>query len=168
VGAREISRDSMVGFQSGDDALLDYREIKASAMNELKRFFRPEFVNRVDEIVVFHSLSRDHVRSILEFELAEVQTRLVEKELILEVKRSAKDYLIDQGYEAKYGARPLRRTIQREIEDPLAMEILKGRFELGDHIVVYLRNGSIAFRQGPRKKEDKTLELAASGAGNTH
>ncbi|MFP4508905.1 MAG: ATP-dependent Clp protease ATP-binding subunit [Spirochaetaceae bacterium] len=168
AGAREISRDSMVGFHSGDDALLDYREIKASAMNELKRFFRPEFVNRVDEIVVFHSLSRDHVRSILEFELAEVQTRLVEKELILEVKRSAKDYLIDQGYEAKYGARPLRRTIQREIEDPLAMEILKGRFELGDHIIVYLRNGSIAFRQGPRKKEDKTLELAASGAGNTN
>ncbi len=168
AGAREISRDSMVGFQSGDDTLLDYREIKASAMNELKRFFRPEFVNRVDEIVVFHSLSRDHVRSILDFELAEVQTRLVEKELILEVKQSAKDFLIDQGYEAKYGARPLRRTIQREIEDPLSMEILKGRFEPGDHIIVYLRSGAITFKQGPRKIEEKALELAASGSSSVN
>ncbi|TVQ24028.1 MAG: ATP-dependent Clp protease ATP-binding subunit [Spirochaetaceae bacterium] len=166
AGAREITRDSLVGFQSGDDSVFDYREIKASAMNELKRFFRPEFVNRVDEIVVFHSLTRDHVRKILDFELAEVQTRLADKELILEVKRSAKDYLIEHGYEAKYGARPLRRTIQREIEDPLSMDILKGRFEAGDHIIVYLRSGSISFKQGPRKAVETSLELAGSGAAN--
>lgn len=167
AGAREITRDSMVGFQSSDESVFEYREIRASAMNELKKFFRPEFINRVDETVVFHSLDRDHVRRILDIELAEVQTRLAEKDILLEVKKSAKDYIIDNGYEIKYGARPLRRTIQREIEDPLSMEMLKGRFESGDRIIVHMRNGSIAFKHGQKQKKVENRELAASGAGGT-
>jgi ATP-dependent Clp protease ATP-binding subunit ClpC len=155
AGAREIMRDGAVGFKTVE-GLMDYRDIKSSAMNELKRMFRPEFINRVDEIVVFHSLDRDQVRNILEIELADVQTRLAEKEIVLEVTRKAKEHLIDIGYDVKFGARPLRRTIQRQIEDPLAMDILKARFGAGSHIVVTMRNEKISFRaKATRKKEEK-------------
>ena len=163
AGAREITRDGQVGFQQSDESVFEYKEIRASAMNELKKFFRPEFINRVDETVVFHSLSRQQVREILDIELAEVQERLVEKEITLEVKKSAKEHIIDTGFEIKYGARPLRRTIQREIEDPLSMEMLKGRFNAGDRIIVHMRNGKIAFKQGQKKQQVR--ELAASGSG---
>ncbi|MBU8912720.1 MAG: ATP-dependent Clp protease ATP-binding subunit [Spirochaetales bacterium] len=156
AGAREITRDAAVGFKT-IEGLMDYRDIKSSAMNELKRMFRPEFINRVDEIVVFHSLDRDQVRSILEIELAEVQTRLAEKEIVLEVTRKAKEHLIDIGFDVKFGARPLRRTIQREIEDPLAMDILRARFGAGSHVVVSIRNEKISFRAkvAKKKKEEK-------------
>ncbi|POR01636.1 Clp protease [Alkalispirochaeta sphaeroplastigenens] len=151
AGAREITRDASVGFRS-DEGLLEYREIRSSAMNELRKQFRPEFINRVDEIVVFHSLSDQQVRSILEILLGEMQTRLAEREITLEVTRSARDLLIERGYDVKYGARPLRRTIQREIEDPLAMDLLRRRFGEGDHIVVGVRNGEFTFRQKKKKK----------------
>ncbi len=149
AGAREITRESMVGFQPAE-GVLEYRDIKASAMNELRRVFRPEFLNRVDEVVVFHSLDKKEVREILDILLAEVQTRLAEREVVLEVKQTAKDHLIESGYDVKFGARPLRRTIQREIEDPLAMEILKGRFGPNSHVIVLIRSGKIAFRAGNR------------------
>ncbi len=160
AGAREITRESSVGFKT-IDGLMDYRDIKSSAMNELKRLFRPEFINRVDEIVVFHSLDHEQVRSILEIELAEVQTRLAEKEITLEVTKGAKEHLIKVGYDVKFGARPLRRTIQREIEDPLAMEILKGRFGEGSHIVVTIRKDKIGFRE-KKGATPKTKEVAAA------
>jgi ATP-dependent Clp protease ATP-binding subunit ClpC len=153
AGAREISRDSMVGFRSAEEGgILGYHEIKASAMNELKRMFRPEFINRVDEIVVFHSLTQAQIASILEIQLAEVQTRLWEKEIVLEVSSTAKKYLMESGYDVRYGARPMRRTIQKEIEDPLSMEILKGRFGSGSRVVVGLRKGKITFRAKTAKK----------------
>lgn len=151
AGAREITRDASVGFRT-DDGLMEYREIKASAMNELKRTFRPEFINRVDEIVVFHSLNNEQVRSILEILLGDVQTRLAAREIVLEVSKTARALLIERGYDVKFGARPLRRTIQRDIEDPLAMEILKGRFQEGDHIVVSTRNGEFTFRKKQKSK----------------
>ena len=145
AGAREITRDSAVGFRSAE-GVIDYKEIKSSAMNELRRLFRPEFINRVDEIVVFHSLTDVQVRNILDILLGELQTRLAEREIVLEVNRAAHDLLIEKGYDVKYGARPLRRTIQREIEDPLSLEILKGRFGQGSHIVVGVRKGEFSFR----------------------
>ncbi len=154
AGAREISRDSQVGFQT-EAGLMEHKEIKSSAMNELKRLFRPEFLNRVDEIVVFHSLTRPEVAQILEILLADVQTRLAEKEIVLEVKKSAKQYLIDHGYDVKFGARPMRRIIQKEIEDPLSMEILKGRFGEGSHVIVGVRGGKISFRAKAAKPSAK-------------
>jgi ATP-dependent Clp protease ATP-binding subunit ClpC len=159
AGAREITRDASVGFRT-DEGVMDYKEIRSSAMNELRRLFRPEFINRVDEIVVFHSLEDKEVRRILDILLADVQTRLAEREIVLEVNRAARDLLITKGYDVKYGARPLRRTIQREIEDPLSMEILKGRFGQGSHIVVSVRKGEIAFRQ----KAKSNVAVTADGA----
>ena len=155
AGAREITRETSVGFRTAG-GLMDHREIKASAMSELRRTFRPEFINRVDEIVVFHSLSDAQVRSILDILLAEVQTRLAERELVLEINRSARELLIERGYDPKYGARPLRRTIQREIEDPLSLEILRGNFGQSDHIIVGTRKGAFTFRRKHERKQIAT------------
>ena len=171
AGAREITRDATVGFRS-EEGIMDHKEIRSSAMNELRRLFRPEFINRVDEIVVFHSLSDKQIRNILDILLGDVQTRLAEREIILEVNRPARDLLIEKGYDIKYGARPFRRTLQREIEDPLAMEILRGRFGQGSHIVVGVRKGEIVFREKKRKTRNITpgaqegqKQLPAAGAG---
>ncbi len=161
AGAREISRESSVGFQTSE-GLLSYNEIKSSAMNELKKRFRPEFINRVDEIVVFHSLSRPQVASILGILLAEVQKRLSERELTLEVSEPARDLLIDKGFDEKYGARPLRRTIQREIEDPLSMELLRGKFNNRSHVRVDVDDGKIVFVE---KASGASAEEVPVGAG---
>lgn len=159
AGAREITRESAVGFQT-NGKMLDYQEIKSSAMNELRRVFRPEFINRADEIVVFSSLSEAELQRILDILLAEVQLRLGEKEISLEVSESARNYLIQNGYDPKYGARPLRRLIQREIEDPLAIEILRGRFGAGSKIQMQMRKDKISFRErgNPSGKGNKTEE----------
>ncbi len=162
AGAREITRDASVGFQTSEGTM-EYNEIKSSAMNELKRLFRPEFLNRVDETVVFHSLERDQVKQILEILIGEVQTRLAEKEIELEFKKSAKDYIIANGFDVKFGARPLRRTIQREVEDPLSMEILRGRFGPGSHVVVGLRKGQIQFREKAVKKKEPAEPVPVGG-----
>lgn len=152
AGAREINRGNF-GFTSGGGAR-DYNDIKSSVMNELKRLFRPEFLNRVDEIVVFHSLEYDHVMKILDLMLIEVSERLVELRISLDVNKKARDLLMEKGYDVIYGARPLRRTIQKEIEDPLSIAILQGRFEEGDSVAADVRNGKIYFRRKNRRKKN--------------
>lgn len=160
VGAREISRDSSLGFQA-NEGLIPYSEIKNSAMSELKRFFRPEFLNRVDEIVVFHSLTREEINSIFDIMFEEVSERLEERKIHLEITPKAKAYLIDKGYDVKFGARPMRRVIQKEIEDQLSMEILKNRFKEGDTITVGIKGDKINFRL--KKKEKKPLPVETAG-----
>ncbi len=144
AGAREISKDGALGFQA-EDGVMSHSEIRASAMNELKRSFRPEFINRVDEIVVFTSLKQGEIKQILEILISEISLRLLEMNIILEIKQSAKDYFIRKGYDAKYGARPLRRVLQKELEDPLSMEMLKGRCVSGTHMTVAIRKDKIHF-----------------------
>jgi ATP-dependent Clp protease ATP-binding subunit ClpC len=147
AGARQISNDSLLGFHV-EEGIMQHNEIKSSVMSELKRLFNPEFLNRVDEVVVFHSLTREDLRQILEILLGEVNERLAEKNMKLEVRKKAKEHLIEVGYDEKYGARPLRRIIQKEIEDPLSMEILKGRFSNGSSIIADLnKSEKITFRQ---------------------
>lgn len=155
AGAREISKDSALGFRSeAETGIMSYQEIKSSAMNELKRIFRPEFINRVDEIVVFHSLRRDEVIAILEIMLAEVRLRLLEMNISLDLTRKAKEYFVDKGFDAKFGARPLRRVIQKQLEDPLSVEILKGRCLPGSQVKATVRSGKISFRiTQPEAKE---------------
>ncbi|MCF6334732.1 MAG: ATP-dependent Clp protease ATP-binding subunit, partial [Spirochaetales bacterium] len=127
------------------EGLLNYSEIRASAMNELKKQFRPEFINRVDEIIVFESLSKVQLREILDVLLAEVKMRLLQMNIIIDIKNSVKEFLIETGFDIKYGARPLRRAIQKEIEDPLSMEILQGNCPHGSRISTSLRKGKIKF-----------------------
>ena len=142
AGAREISKSSSLGF-SVTEGIMNHNEIKTSAMSELKRAFRPEFLNRIDDIVVFHSLDKKNVGEIFDIMMSEVALRLFENNIFIEVSKKAKDKLIQDGYDVKYGARPLRRAIQNEIEDMLSMEILKGNFKSGDYIIVECRNDKI-------------------------
>ena len=159
VGAREITRESAVGFQTLGEGVMDYREMKSSAMSELRRVFRPEFLNRIDETVVFHSLTKDEVRNILNILLAEVQQRLFEQDILLNMTKKAKEWLIEKGFDTKYGARPLRREIQREIEDPLSLEMLRGKFTSGSEIIVSVRNDKIIFRAGKRQQIENLAAL---------
>jgi ATP-dependent Clp protease ATP-binding subunit ClpC len=161
AGAREISKDASLGFHV-EEGMMRYEEIKNSALAEMKRLFNPEFINRVDEIVVFHSLNRDQLRDILELMLKEVQSQLTDQNITVEVARRARDFLIEQGYDEKYGARPLRRTLQKLVEDPLSVDILKGKFKPGSTIVVDLKEGKIIFRarRERRPREAVAEELA--------
>jgi len=159
AGAREISRDATLGFHV-TEGIMDQREIKNSALTELKRVFRPEFLNRVDEIVVFHSLTKEHVKRILDIMLSEVMERLFEMNIYLEIKRSAKEFLIERGFDTKYGARPLRRTIQKDLEDPISMAILQGKFSSGSTIVVGVKGEKLSFKGKkiqPEKSEANAL-----------
>lgn len=160
AGAKEITHDSLVGFKS-EEGTMNYNEIKASAMGELKRLFRPEFINRVDETIVFHALNKNQVVSILDIYLAEIQQRMAEHEMIIEMNQEVKKWLVEKGYDVKLGARPLRRALQREIEDPLSMEILKRKYGSGSHIVVLLKDGVINFAEKKKLLPGKSTSFAA-------
>jgi ATP-dependent Clp protease ATP-binding subunit ClpC len=114
-------------------------------LGELRRSFSPEFLNRVDEIVVFHQLDKEHLNSILDILLRELNLRLLEKGVEIEIDDEVKQWLIKEGYEPLYGARPMRRTIQRAIGDPLSEELIKGRFKDSRKIKVVLRDGAPTF-----------------------
>jgi ATP-dependent Clp protease ATP-binding subunit ClpC len=144
AGAREISSKGL-GFRP-EERMLSYSEIKSSALAELKRRFNPEFVNRVDEIVVFKPLDRVEARQVLELLLAELSRRLGERGIALEVKEAAKAYLAEKGYDPTYGARPMRRIIQSEVEDPLSARILEGVLPPGSSAVIDCKGTAIAVR----------------------
>lgn len=138
AGARSITADKKLGFAQLDDGFLPPAEIKANAMEELKRIMAPELINRIDDIVVFNPLKRDEISKILDIQIAELEDRLSEKNIHLSIKPKARDYLLDHGYEPSMGARPMRRLIQNEIEDQLANLILGGKVgESGDVEVTF-------------------------------
>ncbi len=128
-------RKAAVGFgASGEDA--DYEQMKERIMDELKRTFRPEFINRVDDLIVFHSLSADHIRQIVDIMLEELNTRIKEYSLQVEVTDQVKEKLLKEGFDPNYGARPLRRVIQRRLEDSISEELLQGKIAPGDTVKV--------------------------------
>jgi ATP-dependent Clp protease ATP-binding subunit ClpB len=114
-------------------------------MDALRAHFRPEFLNRIDEIIVFHPLGREHIRSIIDIQLAALMKRLADRKIRVELTDRAKDHLIAEGYDPTYGARPLKRTIQREVLDPLAMRVLQGEFKEGDSIRIDAAGGALQF-----------------------
>jgi len=142
AGVREISKDSRLGFTSGS-GLMSGAEIESAAMSELKRIFNPEFINRVDDIVVFNPLDKDQINSIFDIELSELSARLAEQNYSLEVKEGAKSYLVEKGWDPKFGGRHLRRTIQKEIESPLSELILEREWSEGTLFIVDLFNDKI-------------------------
>jgi ATP-dependent Clp protease ATP-binding subunit ClpB len=130
-------------------------QVKKQVMDVLRGVFRPEFLNRVDEIVVFHSLSREDLRRIIDIQLAAVARRLQDRHIHIEFTPAAKELLISEGYDPTYGARPLKRTIQRLVLDPLALKVLQGDFRDGDSISVDAETGSLVFRLAERITSDK-------------
>jgi len=148
IGAELIRKGSSIGFASRTDEAktqqMDYEKMKEKLLGELKKSFRPEFLNRIDNVVVFHALNKEHIRKIVDLMLVTVVQQLTEKEIKLEVTDAAKDYLGEKGYDEVFGARPLRRVIQEMVEDKLSDGLLRGTFRAGDTAVVDLEDGEIA------------------------
>src|SRR6188508_1246502 len=135
VGARDITKNKTLGFNSGD-ARMSFERMSEKVREELKNVFNPEFLNRVDDMIVFHPLSREHISQIVSVLLKDVRKRLAEEELTLKLTDQATDFLVKHGYDEQYGARPLKRAIQKFIEDPLSEKILMGEFSRNDEIEV--------------------------------
>jgi ATP-dependent Clp protease ATP-binding subunit ClpC len=135
VGARDISKGRALGFSTGE-ASASFDRMAEKVKEELQRVFNPEFLNRLDDVIVFHPLSREHIAQIVSILLKDVRRRLQEEELTIKLSDAATDFIVKHGFDEQYGARPLRRAIQRQIEDPLSEKILLGEFQKGDEIEV--------------------------------
>ncbi len=159
VGASMITTTSKLGFSTSDDESKDkYEKLKETVTEEMKKAFRPEFLNRIDETIVFSHLSQEEIRQIVDLMLKDLFKRLAERELSVEVTDEVKDHLAKNGYSEAYGARPLRRLIQRKIEDMLAEEILSGKYAPGDTIVIKLVDDKIAFEKKSKRSKKEQAE----------
>jgi len=147
VGAALLNREAAIGFAQTRDkekaVQSDYERMKDKVLGELKSTFKPEFINRIDAIIVFHSLRPEHVRQIVDLMLSRVRTQLTEQQIELLADDEAKDFLMTKGYDPLFGARPLRRTIQNLIEDPLAEGLLQGKYRPGDIVEAIAKDGTI-------------------------
>ncbi|CAH0257599.1 ATP-dependent protease ATP-binding subunit ClpC [Peribacillus castrilensis] len=147
VGASALKTDKYVGFNIQDTGQ-DYKNMKGKVMEELKRAFRPEFLNRIDETIVFHSLEKDHLKQIVTLMSNQLTTRLKEQEIYLELTDAAREKIATEGFDPEYGARPIRRALQKHVEDYLSEELLKGNVKKGQTVVMDVVNNEFAIRQG--------------------
>ncbi|HCX78068.1 MAG TPA: ATP-dependent Clp protease ATP-binding subunit ClpC [Firmicutes bacterium] len=152
VGAHLLRQDKVLGFRPEGEGQ-NYENMKEQVTGELKRTFRPEFLNRIDDVIVFHALDRQHIHSIVDLMLAELAGKLKELDLTISVTEAARNLLVDQGFDPTYGARPLRRAIQRLIEDEISEELLKGSFAAGENILVDAAEGKLIFGKDAKKTE---------------
>jgi len=160
VGAELIGRSTSLGFNRTRDTAQSeqeaYEDMKDKVLGELKRIFRPEFLNRLDGVMVFHALNREQIQEIVDLEIGKVSVRLAEHGLSLKLSDEARTYLADKGYDPSLGARPLRRVIQNEVEDALSEALLGGRFQAGDKVLITVEDGAIAFRALDDSDEEET------------
>ncbi|MGZ5413100.1 MAG: AAA family ATPase, partial [Solirubrobacterales bacterium] len=153
IGAADIARNTPLGFAVSDDETgVSYEDMKSRIMGDLKKVFRPEFLNRIDEVIVFHKLAKTEIKEIVDLMVSRVRAQVAEHDLQLDLSEEAKDLLVDKGWDPAMGARPLRRAIQRYVEDPLADEVLKaGEMTPGSTVQVD--------RDAKGDEEDKPLKL---------
>ena len=135
IGAETLKKQGSIGFKSQEEEVT-YQAMKSRLLDEVKKVFKPEFLNRVDDIIVFRPLTREDLEHIVELEIKEVESRLKDQKILIELNKEAKDFLIERGFDKIFGARPLKRTIQRFLEDPLAEEIIKGNYKNGAKVKV--------------------------------
>jgi len=152
VGASQIQRNSTLGFGAQDSAV-DYEKMKERVLEESKKVFKPEFLNRINDLIIFKPLTRDNIDEILDIELSQVLKRLQAHDLSIELSESAKQLLINNGYDEKYGARPLRRAVEKYLEDPLAEAILRGDLRKGEPIKVEADGEKLSFQQAVTSKK---------------
>src|SRR5881296_635433 len=145
LGTRDIQKGPGIGFAAAGDENVTYEKMKDKVLEELKRSFRPEFLNRIDEVIVFHSLSREDVKAIVDLMMRRVREQLKSKDLDIELTDAVKELLAEKGYDPALGARPLRRTIQRMVEDPLSEKLLYREFRAGQTVIVDVQDGEITF-----------------------
>jgi ATP-dependent Clp protease ATP-binding subunit ClpC len=163
LGAREIKKGMSLGFQAqiGD---VTYDRMKDTVMTELKRAFNPEFLNRIDEVVVFHSLGRGEMAQIVDILMRQVEARLADKKIKLALAPLAKELIVEKGFDPTFGARPLKRTIQKLLEDPLSEELLKGTVKDGDRVAIEREEDHLVFKVQTNNKR-KPKELVAANGG---
>lgn len=146
AGAERIMSPKSLGFSSGEDEEADYKKMREGVMEEVKRVFKPEFINRIDEIIVFHALTKENIRQIVTIMLSEINKRTMNQmEISLKPTQGVIDYLVEKGYDKKYGARPLRRAIQSDVEDKLAEAVLDGTVKQGNQVSVRMKGKKVAF-----------------------
>src|SRR5918912_3142682 len=162
IGSEMIKRDNTLGFNVATDAKKQqessYEAMKERVLGELKKAFRPEFLNRIDGVMVFHQLVKEQIRQIVDLELKRVHLQLAERELKLELSEEAKDFLAEKGWDPQYGARPLRRALTNLIEDPLSEALLSGRFAPGGTIVATIADGELRLEPKPPSEEPEAEE----------
>jgi ATP-dependent Clp protease ATP-binding subunit ClpC len=164
AGVREISRNSRLGFGAGS-GLMSFEEIETAAFSEMKRFFSPEFINRLDEIIVFHALDQKQVEAILDIQLGELSSRLAEQGYSVQFTPAARKILVEKGWDPKFGGRPMRRAIQKELEDPLSLLVLEGSCAAGTIFKAEGKNGKITVKV-LKRGEPETDAAAGSGPVN--
>jgi len=145
LGARDIQKATPLGFKKSEGESIDYAKMKSLIMDELKKTFRPEFLNRVDDIIIFHQLNDEDVYKIIDLLMEKVEERLEDRKIKIKLSEKMKKYLHSDGYEVTLGARPMRRAIQRLIEDPLSEEILLGKIKDGDTIEADYNEDKVIF-----------------------
>jgi len=163
AGVELIKRESGIGFATGKARKQGYQNMKEKVMAEVRKTFRPEFLNRLDDTIVFHELSEEHLRSIVELMVKELQTRLEERNLSVDITEKAKAWLAEEGYDPVFGARPLRRAIEHHVENPLANKLLRGDFKEGDTIVVDLDNQQLTFSGKAKARRKATAAKQKKG-----
>ena len=149
VGAHTIKKQRTLGFSSNDESLAksEYEKMKDNVMDELKRTFRPEFLNRIDDIIVFHSLEKEYIIKIVDLMVDELKDRLKQLNINIEVTEGAKNHIGEKGFDIQFGARPLKRAIQKLIEDPLSEELLRGNINQGDNVVIDIDGEQLTIKQ---------------------
>jgi ATP-dependent Clp protease ATP-binding subunit ClpC len=177
VGARDITKGkTMLGFSQSADTGMSHATIKDRVTGELKKLFRPELLNRVDEVIVFHELTADEIGSIVDLMINDLRTQLFNRGIGITLTAEARDVLAKEGFDPAFGARPLRRAIQRLVEDPLSEEMLAGHWVAGDVVELGAKDGTLVFGKGTgspeapiskpsRKKAMMPGRSAAAGSG---
>ena len=156
AGAQSIIEPKKLGFMSNQDEKQDYDRMKSGVMEEVRRLFKPEFLNRIDEIMVFHPLNKSHIKKIVNIMLKKLEKRCREQlEIELKITESVREFLAESGFDSKYGARPLRRAIQTKLEDPMANALLEGRIKRGETVRIQLRQKEICFTTVSEEKKAK-------------
>jgi ATP-dependent Clp protease ATP-binding subunit ClpC len=150
AGAELIKRESQIGFATRKDTAKTqkqgYEDMKKKVMTEMRKTFRPEFLNRLDDIIVFHELAEEQLRNIVDLMVKDLQSRLAERKLGIKLTEKAKSWLVREGYDPVYGARPLRRVIERYVENPLSTKLLRGELKEGDTVKIDLVKGGLTFK----------------------
>ena len=165
IGGEIINRSkATVGFGVFESEEEAYQEMKRTVLNEVKKVFRPEFLNRLDEIIVFHQLTKDHIFQVVDIMISQLEERLAAKNITFELKQKVREFLVEKGFDKQLGARPLKRAIQKYIEDPLSEELLLKRIEPGSVVILYMNaKGEISFKK-KKDKENHKPELVSSSS----
>jgi ATP-dependent Clp protease ATP-binding subunit ClpC len=158
VGTQFGAKGGTIGFRrDGDEGTIDDSMLRTDIQDTLKRTFRPEFLNRIDEIIIFHTLTREQVKQIVDLQMKEIADRLTEHGISMELTEAARTWLANEGFDPQFGARPLRRTLQRRVESPLSVKLLRGEFRQGDTVIVDADEEGVQFRTAERPTMPVTL-----------